>query len=66
MVLSQDGMSVKEIESLFKHTSFVGFPIVVSQESQYLYGYILKRDLKMAFGIIILYLKKNNADIFKV
>jgi hypothetical protein len=49
-ILTQDGMSINEIEQILKKTDFVGYPVVVSKESQYLLGYILKRDLKMAFG----------------
>ena len=43
-------MSVSEIESITQNVELHGFPIVFSKESQYLFGYIEKRDLKMAFG----------------
>jgi chloride channel 3/4/5 len=49
-VLVQEGMTAKEIEELSQSKELTGFPIVISKESQYLFGYILKRDLKMAFG----------------
>jgi hypothetical protein len=57
-------MSVSEIESITQNVELHGFPIVFSKESQYLYGYIEKRDLKMAFGkfrlLIALNLISNN------
>lgn len=43
-------MTVKDIESIITSTNINGFPVVVSKESQYLIGYILKRDICMAFG----------------
>lgn len=49
-VLTQDSMTVSEVESLMKRTDHNGFPVVVSQESQYLVGYVLKRDLMLAIG----------------
>uniref|UniRef100_T1IZ96 Chloride channel protein n=1 Tax=Strigamia maritima TaxID=126957 RepID=T1IZ96_STRMM len=47
-VLTQDSMSVEDIENLLRETEHNGFPVVVSQESQYLVGYILRRDLTLA------------------
>lgn len=44
-------MTVAEVDEIVKKSKFVGFPIVVTQESQLLVGYILKRDLLMALGI---------------
>lgn len=43
-------MTVAEVEQIVRKSKFVGFPIVVSQESQLLVGYILRRDLCMALG----------------
>lgn len=37
-------------ESLLRHTEHNGFPVVVSQESQYLVGFVLRRDLNLAIG----------------
>uniref|UniRef100_A0A8C7Z5N0 Chloride channel protein n=1 Tax=Oryzias sinensis TaxID=183150 RepID=A0A8C7Z5N0_9TELE len=42
-VLTQEGMTVGE--SLIESTRFSGFPVVVSQESQRLVGFVLRRDL---------------------
>lgn len=49
-MLTQDSMTVAEVESLMKSKDYNGFPVVVSQESQYLVGYVLKRDLILAIG----------------
>lgn len=49
-MLTQDSMTVSEVEALMRRTDHNGFPVVVSQESQYLVGYVLKRDLMLAIG----------------
>ncbi|XP_012686316.1 H(+)/Cl(-) exchange transporter 5 isoform X2 [Clupea harengus] len=43
--LSQEGMTLGEVEALVGGTKFSGFPVVVSQESQRLVGLVLRRDL---------------------
>ena len=43
-------MTMSEIEASIKDVELHGFPIVMSTESQYLFGFIEKRDLKLAFG----------------
>lgn len=35
-----------------KDNDNTGYPIIMSKESQLLLGYILKKDLKMALGLI--------------
>lgn len=30
-----------------------GYPIIVSKESQFVLGYILKKDLKTALGLLV-------------
>ena len=50
VVLTQEGMTMEEIEKICTKNDINGFPIVISKESQILLGYIFKRDLKMAFG----------------
>lgn len=45
-------MSLEDIEILLKDTEHNGFPVVVSRESQYLVGYVLRRDLLLAIGKI--------------
>ncbi|XP_027012527.1 H(+)/Cl(-) exchange transporter 5 isoform X1 [Tachysurus fulvidraco] len=44
-VITQDDMSVEEVETLIADTSYSGFPVVVSHESQRLVGFVLRRDL---------------------
>lgn len=46
-------MSLEDTEILLKETEHNGFPVVVSRESQYLVGYVLRRDLQLAIGIIV-------------
>ena len=48
--LTQEGMTLNEIESMLKHTTYTGYPVIVSQESQYLVGYVLRRDLQIAIA----------------
>ena len=37
-------------EMLLKDTEHNGFPVVVSMDSQYLVGFVTRRDLKLAIG----------------
>lgn len=43
-------MTVDDIEVLLKETEHNGYPVVVSRESQYLVGFVLRRDLNLALG----------------
>lgn len=47
-VLTQDTTSLIEVDSLLKETDHNGFPVVVSRESQFLVGFVLRRDLSLA------------------
>lgn len=38
------------IETLLNTTDHNGFPVVVSSESPYLVGFVLRRDLSLAIG----------------
>lgn len=49
-VVTQDSMTVEDTEILLRETDHNGFPVVVSQESQYLVGFILRRDLMLAIA----------------
>jgi len=49
-VLTQEGMTLNEVEKILKNSTFTGYPVVVSQESQYLVGYVLRRDMQIAIG----------------
>lgn len=50
-VLTQDSMTVEDVETMMKETEHNGFPVVVSRESQYLVGFVLRRDLNLALGM---------------
>lgn len=43
-------MTVDDIVNLLKETEHNGYPVVVSKESQYLVGFVLRRDLNLAIG----------------
>ena len=49
-VITQDSMTVDDVDMLLKDTEHNGFPVVVSRESQYLVGFVLRRDLNLAIG----------------
>nr|XP_060612574.1 H(+)/Cl(-) exchange transporter 5 [Anolis sagrei ordinatus] len=44
-VLTQDSMAVEDAEALVAETTYSGYPVVVSRESQRLVGFVLRRDL---------------------
>ncbi|KDR20459.1 H(+)/Cl(-) exchange transporter 3 [Zootermopsis nevadensis] len=52
-VLTQDSMTVDDVEILLKETEHNGFPVVVSRESQYLVGFVLRRDLNLAIETLV-------------
>lgn len=43
-------MTVDDVETLLKETEHNGFPVIVSRESQYLVGFVLRRDLNLAMA----------------
>ena len=47
-VMTQDSMTLNQVEEMLDQTDHNGFPIVVSMESQYLVGFVLRRDLNLA------------------
>lgn len=49
-VLTQDSMTVDDVENVLKETEHNGFPVVISRESQYLVGFVLRRDLNLAIS----------------
>ncbi|KAK0164846.1 hypothetical protein PV328_003417 [Microctonus aethiopoides] len=49
-VFTQDSMTVEDVENLLKETEHNGFPVIVSKESQYLVGFVLRRDLNLAIA----------------
>lgn len=54
-------MTVDDVVSLLKETEHNGYPVVVSRESQYLVGFVLRRDLYLAIGS-----KRRNEKIFNL
>lgn len=52
-MITQDSMTVDDVQLLLKETEHNGYPVVVSKESQYLVGFVLRRDLNLAFGKIV-------------
>ena len=49
-VLTQDSMKLDDVEQLLRETDHNGFPIVVSRQSQYLVGFVARRDLNIAIS----------------
>ncbi|KAK6975803.1 H(+)/Cl(-) exchange transporter 3-like isoform X1, partial [Biomphalaria glabrata] len=49
-VITQNSCTVEEAENLLRNTEHNGFPVVVSRESQYLVGFVLRRDLNLAIA----------------
>ncbi|XP_016091558.1 H(+)/Cl(-) exchange transporter 3 [Sinocyclocheilus grahami] len=47
-VLTQDDMTLAELQSIISQTSCNGFPVIVSKESQRLVGFALRRDITIA------------------
>ena len=47
-VITQDSMTVDDVVSLLKETEHNGYPVVVSRESQYLVGFVLRREINLA------------------
>ncbi|XP_016091263.1 H(+)/Cl(-) exchange transporter 3-like [Sinocyclocheilus grahami] len=49
-VLTQDDMTLAELQNIISQTSCNGFPVIVSKESQRLVGFALRRDITIAIG----------------
>uniref|UniRef100_A0A3B3X6N9 Chloride channel protein n=1 Tax=Poecilia mexicana TaxID=48701 RepID=A0A3B3X6N9_9TELE len=47
-VLTQDDLTVEELQGVINETSYNGFPVIVSKESQRLVGFALRRDITIA------------------
>jgi chloride channel 3/4/5 len=52
-VFTQEGMNLNEVELILKETTHTGYPVVVSKESQYLVGYVLRRDIQIAIRMFV-------------
>lgn len=49
-VLYQDSMTINDIDNLLKTSSHNGYPVIISAESQYLVGFVLRKDLQVALA----------------
>lgn len=49
-VLTQDSMTVEDVETLIKETDYNGFPVVVSRDSERLIGFAQRRELILAIS----------------
>ncbi|KAI0226835.1 H(+)/Cl(-) exchange transporter 3 [Lamellibrachia satsuma] len=47
-IVTEGSMTVDEIEHILQTTDHNGFPVIVSEESQCLVGFVLRRDLTLA------------------
>uniref|UniRef100_A0AAR2JNX3 Chloride channel protein n=1 Tax=Pygocentrus nattereri TaxID=42514 RepID=A0AAR2JNX3_PYGNA len=47
-VLTQDDLTLAELQAIINETSYNGFPVIVSKESQRLVGFALRRDITIA------------------
>ncbi|XP_041925125.1 H(+)/Cl(-) exchange transporter 3 isoform X5 [Alosa pseudoharengus] len=47
-VLTQDDLTLAELQAIITQTSYNGFPVIVSKESQRLVGFALRRDITIA------------------
>lgn len=50
VTVSQDGMTLGELEEIIRNTTYNGFPVVTSSEENRLVGYLCRRDLIIALG----------------
>lgn len=53
-VLTQDNMTVEDVETLIKDTDYNGFPVVVSRDSERLIGFAQRRELIIAISKFLL------------
>ncbi len=47
-VITQESMTVGDIEQLLRETDYNGFPVVISDENHYLVGFVTRRDVHLA------------------
>lgn len=53
VVLPQEGMTVLEMEDLVRSHAYNGFPVVSPNDREQLIGYVYRRDLIIALGIVL-------------
>ena len=64
-VLTQDDLTVEELQGVINETSYNGFPVIVSKESQRLVGFALRRDITIAIGKTRRF-QQNSKEVLKV
>lgn len=57
--ITQNTMTVNELDNLIKTTDFNGYPIVISRDSQHLVGFVRRKDLEIALAA-----SRRNADLY--
>lgn len=57
--ITQNSMTVNELTSIIKTTDYNGYPIVLSKESHYLVGFVVRKDLEFA-----LVASRRNAELY--
>lgn len=64
-------MTLSEVESILENTKHNAFPVVISRESHFLVGCVLRRDLLLAIGradsfvLLLWYLNVKGFSIFR-
>ena len=71
-VLTEDSLTVGDLQKVLRNTSHTGFPVVVSESSQYLIGFVTRNDLTVAlnkakkteeiYDNTLIYFRNFNAD----
>jgi len=62
VIVKQEGMKVKDIKAILKDSTYNGFPVVVSEESQYLVGFVARKDLAAAIDNSSRHIVDSNPD----
>lgn len=50
LIFITQNSTVNELDNLIKTTDFNGYPIVISRESRYLVGFVVRKDLEIALA----------------
>lgn len=48
--ITQNSMTINELDHLIKTTDYNGYPIVLSRDSHYLVGFVVRKDLEIALN----------------
>lgn len=50
ILITQDAMTIEDLDNLLCNSNYNGYPVVVSPESQYLVGFVNRRELQSALS----------------